>query len=111
MKTSKLDIEEMRAAAGQATAILRALSNEARLMLLCDISQGEKSVSELEESLDIHQPTLSQQLGVLRAEGLVDTRRDGKWIYYSIADPKVLALLQTLYQLYCPKLKEKSRGH
>lgn len=110
-KSARLDIEMMRAAAEEATAVLRALSNQARLLLLCEMSQGEKSVSELEESLDIHQPTLSQQLGVLRAEGLVDTRRDGKWIYYSIADPKVLALLQALYQLYCPEAKEKSRAH
>jgi DNA-binding transcriptional ArsR family regulator len=110
MKT-KLDIEIMRAAAEDATAVLRAFANETRLMLLCDMSQGEKSVSELEESLDIHQPTLSQQLAVLRSEGLVDTRRDGKRIYYSIADPRVLALLQTMYQLFCPKPKEKSRVH
>jgi DNA-binding transcriptional ArsR family regulator len=110
MKT-KLDIEIMRAGAEEATAVLRALANETRLLLLCDISQGEKSVSELEESLDIHQPTLSQQLGVLRAEGLVDTRRDGKRIYYSIADPRVLALLQAMYQLFCPNQKEKSRVH
>jgi DNA-binding transcriptional ArsR family regulator len=104
MKTeTMLDIALMRAAAGEATAVLRVLANEDRLLLLCQMSQGEKSVSELEELLDIHQPTLSQQLGVLRADGLVNTRRDGKRIYYSIANPKVLALLNTLYSLYCPK--------
>jgi DNA-binding transcriptional ArsR family regulator len=97
------DIALMRAAAGEATAVLRVLANEDRLLLLCQMSQGEKSVSELEELLDIHQPTLSQQLGVLRADGLVHTRRDGKRIYYSVANPKVLALLNTLYTLYCPK--------
>lgn len=98
-----LDIAQMRSAAGEATAMLRVLANEDRLLLLCQLSQGEKSVSELEELLDIHQPTLSQQLGVLRADGLVNTRRDGKRIYYSIANPKVLALLETLYSLYCPQ--------
>jgi DNA-binding transcriptional ArsR family regulator len=104
MKTeTMLDIALMRVAAGEATAVLRVLANEDRLLLLCQMSQGEKSVSELEELLDIHQPTLSQQLGVLRADGLVNTRRDGKRIYYSIANPKVLALLNTLYSLYCPK--------
>jgi DNA-binding transcriptional ArsR family regulator len=61
-----------------------------------------KSVGELQELLDLHQPTLSQQLGVLRTEGLVETG-DGKRIYYSVADRKVLTLLKTLYDLYCPK--------
>lgn len=102
MKTgATLDIRLMRAAAKDATAALRILANEDRLLLLCQMSQGEKSVSELEELLDIHQPTLSQQLGVLRVDGLVHARRDGKRIYYSIADPKVLSLLNTLYELYC----------
>jgi ArsR family transcriptional regulator len=98
-----LDMALMRGAASEATALLRVLANEDRLLLLCQMSRGEKSVSELEQLLDIHQPTLSQQLGVLRADGLVNTRRDGKRIYYSIANPKVLSLLTTLYALYCPQ--------
>lgn len=102
MEHAVLDVAQMRAAAQEATAVLRVLSNEDRLLILCQISQGEKSVGELEELLDVHQPTLSQQLGVLRTEGLVNTRRDGKRIYYSIANPKVLAMLGTLYGLYCP---------
>ncbi|MBS1227808.1 MAG: ArsR family transcriptional regulator [Proteobacteria bacterium] len=96
-------IDAMRAAAGEATALLFALANENRLLLLCQLTKGEKSVSELEELLDIHQPTLSQQLGVLRSEGLVNTRRDGKRIYYSVADERVLVLLGTMYELFCPK--------
>ena len=100
---SKLDIGRMRSAAGTACSRLRALANEDRLMLLCQLSQGEHSVGELESLLDIHQPTLSQQLGVLRNEGLVSTRREGKYIYYAVAEPDVLALLKTLYSLYCPK--------
>ena len=103
MNQADLSIDLMRTAAGEATLVLRALANEDRLLLLCQLSQGEKSVSELETLLDIHQPTLSQQLGVLRAEDLVNTRRDGKRIYYSIADQKVLALLGTLYEQYCPQ--------
>lgn len=98
-----LDIALMREAAAEATTVLRALANEDRLLLLCQLSQGEKSVGELEEMLEIRQPTLSQQLGVLRTEGLVNTRRDGKRIYYSVADQRVLALLKTMYSLYCPK--------
>ena len=93
----------MSVAAGEATTILRVLANEDRLLLLCQLSTGEKCVGELEDLLDIHQPTLSQQLGVLRNEGIVSTRRDGKKIYYSIADTRVLALLKTMYELFCPK--------
>ena len=82
---------QMRAGAGAATAVLATLANENRLLLLCQLSQGEKAVGELEALLDLHQPTLSQQLAVLRNEGLVTTRRDGKRIYYAIADARVLA--------------------
>ena len=106
-----LSISAMRAAAGETATVLRVLSNEDRLLLLCQMSQGEYSVGELEELLDIRQPTLSQQLTVLRAEGLVDTRREGKRIYYRVSDQKVLMILTTLYQLYCPKpIKKSSKG-
>jgi ArsR family transcriptional regulator len=97
-----LDIATMRTAARGVTGLLRALANEDRLLLLCQMTQGEKSVGELEADLDIRQPTLSQQLGVLRTEGLVTTRREGKRIFYAVADPKLLTLLRTLYTLYCP---------
>ncbi|WP_028534412.1 ArsR/SmtB family transcription factor [Paludibacterium yongneupense] len=103
---STLDIAMMRAAANEATALLRALANEDRLLLLCQLVHGEKSVGELEELLGIRQPTLSQQLGVLRTEGLVATRREGKRIFYSVSDPHVAAVLATLYQLYCPQDQE-----
>lgn len=98
-----MDIQQMRQAASEAANTLRSLSHPDRLMLLCQLSQGERSVGELEELLGIQQPNLSQQLGVLRNEGLVDTRRDGKRIFYSVKDPKVLHLLGTLYLLYCPQ--------
>ncbi|QFT54430.1 helix-turn-helix transcriptional regulator [Microbulbifer sp. THAF38] len=99
--TSSLDLNKMRDSAGQAAAMLRSLANQDRLLLLCQLSQEELNVGELEERLGLRQPSLSQQLGVLRREGLVDTRREGKHVYYRVADPRVLALLQTLYQLYC----------
>jgi len=95
--------QALRASAGQAVGILKLLANEDRLLLLCQISQGERCVSELEEQLGIHQPTLSQQLGVLRSEGVVNTRRQGKNIYYSVADPAALEILSLLYRLYCPQ--------
>ena len=98
-----LDPEALRGAAGQAVGVLKLLANPERLLLLCQLSQGEMCVSDLEQALDIHQPTLSQQLGVLRNEGVVTTRREGKNIFYSVADPAVLQILALLYRLYCPK--------
>jgi len=106
MKPSRrevIDPVRLRGAAGQAVGALKLLANEDRLLLLCQLSQGEMCVSDLEAALDIHQPTLSQQLGVLRTEGVVDTRRQGKNIFYSVADPAMLEILNVLYRLYCPK--------
>ncbi|MDM0121920.1 ArsR/SmtB family transcription factor [Variovorax arabinosiphilus] len=98
-----IDPEALRGAAGQAVGVLKLLANPERLLLLCQLSQGEMCVSDLEQALDIHQPTLSQQLGVLRNEGVVQTRREGKNIFYSVVDPAVLQILALLYKLYCPK--------
>ncbi|SUA77009.1 Biofilm growth-associated repressor [Pandoraea pnomenusa] len=98
-----LDVTPLRAAAQEASALLRALANEDRLLILCQLTQGELSVGELEAQLDIRQPTLSQQLAVLRTEALVTTRREGKRIYYSVADGAVLAVLACLYAQFCPK--------
>ncbi len=92
----------MRQAAGNAGSLLKVLANEDRLLLPCQMVDGEKCVSDLEQMLDIRQPTLSQQLGVLRSEGVVETRRDGKRIYYRLASPEVLHLLNVLYGMFCP---------
>jgi len=81
--------------------MLRLLSNEDRLMLLCQLSQGELCVSDLEMMLGIRQPTLSQQLGILRNEEIVSTRREGKKVFYQISDSQVVLVLNTLYGLYC----------
>ncbi|MDP3848716.1 MAG: metalloregulator ArsR/SmtB family transcription factor [Pseudomonas sp.] len=96
-----LNIEQLRANAGAAGQLLKTLANPDRLLLLCQLSQGERNVGELEALLGIVQPTLSQQLAVLRREGLVDTRRDGKQVYYRISSSQALAVINTLYQLYC----------
>lgn len=96
-----LDPQLLRRAAGLAVADLKLLANEERLLLLCQLSQGELCVSELEAQLGIHQPTLSQQLAVLRNEGVVATRREGKNIYYSISRHELLDILAVLYRLYC----------
>jgi DNA-binding transcriptional ArsR family regulator len=103
MSETTLNTQTLRTAAGQAVGTLKLLANEDRLLLLCQLTQGEQCVSELEERLGIRQPTLSQQLGVLREQGLVSTRRQGKHIYYTVANAEVLELLQVLYRLYCPK--------
>lgn len=97
------DLVNLHAAAKEASKLLKAISNRDRLVLLCQMTRGECSVSELEAITGIQQPTLSQQLTVLRTEALVNTRREGKQIFYSIASNEALAVLQVLYQLYCPK--------
>ena len=98
-----VDPEALRGVAGQAVSALKVLANEDRLLLLCQLSHGEMCVGDLEQRLGIQQPTLSQQLGVLRTEGSVSTRRHGKNIFYSVADPAMLEILALLYRLYCPK--------
>ncbi|CAI0799707.1 Biofilm growth-associated repressor [Serratia rubidaea] len=103
--------QQMRAAAARTAEILKSIANEDRLLLLCHLSQGEASVGEMETALGITQPTLSQQLGVLRRKQLVATRRAGKQIFYRIASPDVLVLLTTLYQLYCPAANEEEKHH
>jgi len=96
-----LDLDWMRGQAAEVVSLLKVIGNPDRLLLLCQMLQGEYSVGELEALLDIQQPTLSQQLGVLRNEGFVATRRDGKYIYYRVAHPHVQVILETLHQLYC----------
>ena len=98
---SPIDLESLRQAAESACRLMKVLSNRDRLLLLCQLSQGEKSVGELETLLGIRQPTLSQQLGVLRNEGLVQTRREGKQIIYRVVDERAQRLLETLYGMYC----------
>ena len=101
MSDMTLELSDMRQAAGRACNLMKVLSNPDRLMILCQLSQGEKRVGELEQMLGIVQPTLSQQLTVLREEQLVSTRREGKGIYYSVNSPQALAVIQTLYQHFC----------
>jgi DNA-binding transcriptional ArsR family regulator len=103
MNTSEisLDFEAMRSKASYASAFLKTLANPDRLLLLCQLSQGERCVSDLEGMVGIRQPTLSQQLTVLRTKSLVKTRREGKQIYYSIASKEALLLMKLLYEQFC----------
>lgn len=103
-----MDLSELKKNAAKAATLLKSLANEDRLLLLCQLVPGEKVVSELERLTGIRQPTLSQQLGVLRNEGLVATRRDGKWIYYSVASKEAMTMLTTLHALFCPEQDQRT---
>lgn len=105
MKDGSLNLHDMRAAATRACGLLKTLGNPDRLLLLCQLTQGEYCVSELEMMLGIRQPTLSQQLSVLRDEKTVATRREGKQIYYSLASSEAKAVLQVLYEQFCAKAR------
>ena len=98
---SAIDLQSMHESAENTCRLMKTLANPDRLMLLCRLSQGETSVGELEVELGILQPTLSQQLTVLREEELVETRREGKHIFYSVRSRQALAVLKVLYEQYC----------
>jgi DNA-binding transcriptional ArsR family regulator len=97
--TRPADAERMVDKAGRAAAFLKALSHESRLMILCILAEGEKSVSELEDLLSLRQPTVSQQLARLRSEGLVATRRDGKTIYYRHTNEEARIIVNAIYAM------------
>lgn len=101
METKEINFDELRASADKATRLMKVMANSDRLMLLCQLSLGEKSVGDLEIILDIRQPTLSQQLTVLRVAELVSTRREGKAIFYRISSQSALAVMQVLSQEIC----------
>jgi DNA-binding transcriptional ArsR family regulator len=101
-QTSKM--EKLQQTADQAINLMKVLANKDRMILLCQISSGEKCVSELEEVTGIKQPTLSQQLTVLRNEAVVATRKDGKKVYYSLASEIAASLMDLLHEHYCSKL-------
>lgn len=94
-------MRQMQAVIFDASQLLKSLSHPDRLLLMCQLTQGEYCVSELEQKIGLGQPNLSQQLGILRKQNMVATRRDGKQIYYHIANDDAMALLQLLYQRFC----------
>lgn len=100
-KTGPIPPDAMTARATEAADFLKALAHEGRLMILCHLSTGEKSVTELERLLDTRQAAVSQQLARLRLEGLVTARRDGKAIFYSIEDPRVRRTIALVYDMFC----------
>jgi DNA-binding transcriptional ArsR family regulator len=95
------DMERMMRNAERASNFLKAISHEGRLMILCHLATGEKSVTELEELLSARQAAVSQQLSRLRLEGLVRPRRNGKTIYYSLTDARPKQIMEVVYDLFC----------
>ncbi|MGQ7791584.1 ArsR/SmtB family transcription factor [Faunimonas sp. B44] len=100
------DVEALLDQARKASDLLKALAHESRLLILCLLAEGEKSVTELEQILTLPQPTVSQQLARLRFDRLVRTRRDGRTIFYSLADDEVSAVIATLYDLFCRNVRQ-----
>ena len=100
-RLDRSDIDQMTQNAEAAAAFLKAISHEGRLMILCHLATGEKSVTELENLLGARQAAVSQQLSRLRSEGLVAPRRDGKTIYYSLADERSIRIMGVLYEMFC----------
>lgn len=99
------DMERMMKNAERASTFLKAISHEGRLMILCHLTTGEKSVTELEDLLSARQAAVSQQLSRLRLEGLVKPRRDGKTIYYSLTDDRPRQIMEIVYDLFCKQDK------
>jgi ArsR family transcriptional regulator len=100
-RCSRMDAEELLDRAQDASNLMKALAHEGRLMILCHLSSGEKSVTELENLLESRQAAVSQQLARLRLEGLVSARREGKAIYYTLSDPRARRLVETIYDMFC----------
>lgn len=94
---------EMAERATEVAALLKVMAHPVRLMLACKLAEGEYSVGELERLINIHQPMLSQQLGLLRETGVVETRRDGKQIFYRLSQQKAAQLIEALYAIFCQK--------
>ena len=105
---ANFDITRFEASAGEAAKLLRALGNERRLMILCQLTEGERSVGELLPLVGLSQSALSQHLAVLREEAVVATRRDGQTIWYRIANPAAVRVVTTLAEIFCPPDTRKS---
>lgn len=105
---ANFDITQFEPSASEAAKLLRVLGNERRLMVLCQLTEGERSVGELLPLVGLSQSALSQHLAVLRDEGVVATRREGQSIWYRIADPAAMQVVATLAEIFCPPMAEKA---
>lgn len=100
-RCARMDADELLGQAQEASNLMKALAHEGRLMILCHLSSGEKSVTELENLLESRQAAVSQQLARLRLEGLVSARREGKAIYYHLSDSRARRLVEVIYEMFC----------
>jgi DNA-binding transcriptional ArsR family regulator len=105
-----MDVQELTSNSAAAAAFLKAISNQNRLRILCELTTGERSVSELEAHLPLSQSALSQHLAKLREAKLVTTRRDAQSIYYSLADARVVRLMGVLHEMFCAPEKKAPKG-
>ena len=101
-----IDFRQFEASAGRAAALLKTLSNERRLMILCQLGERELQVGALQPLVGLSQSALSQHLALLREEGLVAARREGQAVFYRIADPAALRVIATLAEIFCPPPSE-----
>jgi ArsR family transcriptional regulator len=109
---ANFDIARFEASAREAAKLLRTLGNERRLMILCQLADRERSVGELQPLVGLSQSALSQHLAVLRAEGVVATRREGQTIWYRIDDPAAVRMVATLAEIFCPPdMKQADERH
>lgn len=99
--SSQSDLSDLNRSAADASDFLKSLSHKGRLLILCNLATGEKSVTELEDLLQLRQAAVSQQLARLRQDNLVSFRRDGKTVYYSLSDDRARQLIALLYDLFC----------
>ena len=106
----KIQLDDMLAAADEASGLLKALANRHRLIIICQLIDKERSVGELAELLSTRDSTVSQHLALLRKDGLVTARRDGQTIWYAIGSPQARELVQTLYRVYCGPASARGRN-
>jgi DNA-binding transcriptional ArsR family regulator len=105
-----INFTQMRESAAQAVRLMKSLANENRLMIMCVLADGEFSVGELNQRIDLSQSALSQHLAVLREQGLVKTRRESQTIHYSLADTEAISLIERLHELFCEDGDDPARS-
>lgn len=99
---TRFDLSLFEESAGRAATLLRLLANEKRLMILCQLADGEMAVSDIQSRVGLSQSALSQHLALLRSEAIVATRRDGQAIFYRLDDPAAMRVIETLAEIFCP---------
>jgi len=104
---TRAEVARLRGSAVRLTDLLKAMANPSRLMILCQLAEGEKSVGEMEDVVGLSQSGLSQHLAVLRRKGIVATRRESQSIFYSLASPEVEEIMASLYRIFCAKVTRK----